>query len=326
MEQQEDSIDRLPAVYPPKFQIAEAPVNNAVYKSLLSLIFYLGLGYMFFRRLDLLLVITAIIVLHEAGHFIAMRIYNYNDVGVFFIPLLGAFVKGSKREISQKQNAVILLAGPLPGILAGIVLYYVNKSYGQIWLGNISLHQVALLMIWVNLINLLPVFPLDGGQLLNRVFLDEESFISNLFIIISGVLLAWIAIHYKIYFLLIFPLLLIFRLAGTQKHIDLEKKITEQGIDLDTSYDALSDESYWKIRSTIIQHDPAYLKFEPGPPFVYDTREEKIATAVEDVLQRNLLQDASVTYKIITALVWIAALTSPWIFNIEFLFSKYFLR
>ena len=42
--------------------------------------------------------------------------------------MLGAYASGTKREVSQKQSAIILLAGPLPGIIAGILLLTLAKS------------------------------------------------------------------------------------------------------------------------------------------------------------------------------------------------------
>jgi hypothetical protein len=72
----------------------------------------------------MLLLITAIVGFHEMGHFIAMKAFRYKDLGIFFIPLLGAYVSGSKREVSQKESAIILLAGPLPGIVLGAVFFY----------------------------------------------------------------------------------------------------------------------------------------------------------------------------------------------------------
>jgi hypothetical protein len=36
--------------------------------------------------------------------------------GDFFIPLLGAYASGTKREVSQKQSAIILTGRPLPAL------------------------------------------------------------------------------------------------------------------------------------------------------------------------------------------------------------------
>ena len=78
---------------------------NVWLKSLGSLAFFLVIGYFFFRQnWTLVLILTAVVVFHELGHFTAMKIYNYQELGIFFIPLLGAYVSGKKQEVSQKQS------------------------------------------------------------------------------------------------------------------------------------------------------------------------------------------------------------------------------
>src|ERR1044072_3843852 len=146
--------------YPPKYHKQEQP-GNIWMKSILSLGLYLLLGYYIFHNFDVLLIITGIVVLHEMGHFLAMKFFRYKDLGIFFIPLLGAYVSGTKREVSEKQSAIILLAGPLPGIIIGIVLYLINENSGGYYLMDISLSRVGKLFVVLNLINLIPLYPLD---------------------------------------------------------------------------------------------------------------------------------------------------------------------
>src|SRR4051812_45770109 len=112
----------VPVVYPAKYE-KPAERSNVWLRSFTSLAFYLAFGYFVFKRWEALLLITAIVMIHELGHFFAMKYFRYNELGIFFIPLLGAYVSGRKREVSQKQSAVILLAGPLPGIIIGMILH-----------------------------------------------------------------------------------------------------------------------------------------------------------------------------------------------------------
>src|SRR6185436_13687458 len=93
--------------YPPKFEKKD-PGPGIWLRSILSLALYLVLGYYIFRSFPMLLLITAIVIFHELGHFFAMKYFHYKDLGIFFIPLLGAYVSGSKHEVSQKESAIIL--------------------------------------------------------------------------------------------------------------------------------------------------------------------------------------------------------------------------
>lgn len=311
-------------VYPPKFQKQDAPANVWI-KSALSLAFYLIIGYYIFPSYKILLLITAIVLIHEMGHFLAMKMFRYADLGIFFIPLLGAYVSGTKREVSQKESAVILLAGPLPGILIGILFYFLwkgNSGDGQ--LGGLPYDVIASWFILLNLFNLLPVYPLDGGQLLNRVFLDEESWLSKIFVFLSAAAMGWFAwrlysySHQPIYFIFfLFPLSILLRMTGDSRLRSVEKKIETAGVDMDKSYHELSDEEYWKTRDILINDYAPFRELRPGPPYQYSEKEERIMTTVQSLLHRHLLQDVSIAGKVFIFLLWAAAIASPWLLKME---------
>ncbi|PZR26878.1 MAG: hypothetical protein DI535_12810 [Citrobacter freundii] len=299
-------------LYPPKYQ-PEKKGANVWLQSAVSLAAYLLLGYFIFNSYKMLLVITAIVVLHEMGHFVAMKCYRYRDLGIFFIPLLGAYVSGTKREVSQRQSAVILLAGPLPGIILGIGFLLLEKYTQQSYYPfNIALSQIAAFLILLNLINLLPIYPLDGGQLLNRVFLDEEGLLSKIFVFISIGLLCFAAwkIHWA---LLIFPGMLLLRLRGDSQLNAVDRRIEEAGINADTSYEDLSDKDYWEMRRILIEEQNEFKNIDPGPPYTYSEKEEKLMTTIQSLLHRHLIQDVSVPGKIFIFVIWVAAIMSPWL-------------
>ncbi|MEO7924253.1 MAG: site-2 protease family protein [Chitinophagaceae bacterium] len=317
-------------VYPPKFERNEQ-TTNVWLKSITSLALYLALGYLVFKRWEALLLITAIVMIHELGHFFAMKYFKYNDLGIFFIPLLGAYVSGRKREVSQKQSAVILLAGPLPGIIIGSILHLLWLNDPSLSFAGISFSRIALLFIILNLINLFPVYPLDGGQLLNRVFLDEESWLSKLFILLSAGFMCWFA--WSLYSssgqalyltLFLFPLMMLLRLQSDSKFKAVERRIEEENINADLSYEDLPDEDYWKIRNILIKEHPAFRDIEPAPPYEYSPREEKVMTTIQSLLHRHLLQDMSIVGKIFVFLVWLAAIASPWLLKVDVSFLRHF--
>jgi len=310
-------------IYPPKFQKQEKTTNIWL-KSFMSLALYLILGYYIFPSYKILLLITAIVMLHELGHFFAMKYFRYSDLGIFFIPLLGAYVSGSKREISQKQSAIILLAGPLPGIVLGIVLFLLDENSSGLYLLDISFSRIALLLIILNLINLFPVYPLDGGQLLNRVFLDEESIWGKVFVFLSSAVMCWLAFKLPFYALLIFPALLLLRLFSDTKLNSVEKKIESQGINIDQSYEELPDEDYWKIRNILIEEHPSFKDLPVAPPYEFSAKEDKVMTTIQSMLHRHLIQDVSIAGKVFIILIWVAAIASPWLLKMDMSFFHRF--
>ncbi|MCX8019132.1 MAG: hypothetical protein N2747_01405 [Chitinophagaceae bacterium] len=309
----------------PKFQKTDNP-SGRVLRSLVSLGLYLMIGFYIFPSPKILLLLTVIILIHEAGHFLAMKYFGYQDLGIFFIPLLGAFVAGAKREVSQKESAVIILAGPLPGIFLGILFHKMSIwSNYEGHIAGIPFFLIGQFFLLLNLINLLPIYPLDGGQLLNRIFLNEHRLLEKIFIIASAALLTWFALFAgsrPYYVLLILPLLILFRLFENKELKQAEQKITEAGISTDCDYEDLSDEDYWKIRNILIEQISSLRDVPPSPPYVYHEKEERIALIIEGLLQRYLIQDLSPAGKTGILLLWILALLSPWLADISFILFK----
>jgi Zn-dependent protease len=286
--------DNLLPKYPPTQK------KKSGIRMLLSLLLYLGIGWLIFPNSMMLLAITSIVFVHEMGHLIAMRVFGYKDTSVLFIPFLGGLATGSKREISQYQSAIVILAGPLPGILAGSILLFSGSFSPEInWYGTV--------IILLNGLNLLPIYPLDGGQLLNRVFLDEEGWLSRLFLLLSSLLLAIVAIHFKLYPLLLFPILFLWQLRPDKLGAILEKEITARGINTDLDYEQLPDEDYWKLRSILIEFHPMCKNISPARDR-YDDNEERVQQLVQSLLHRQLLQDLSGWGKLVIGIIWGIAL------------------
>ena len=308
----------------PKPELEEPKSSRYVWlKSLGSLAVFLVIGYIFFSRttgdsysaLLLVIVLTGVVVFHELGHFTAMKIYKYQDLGIFFIPLLGAYVSGKKQQVSQKQSAIILLAGPVPGIFLGLILHFLSVQ-----IDDDFLKKVAWIMIFLNVLNLLPVYPLDGGQLLHRLFLDDYNILGKIFVILSAALMSWIAISSGFLFLLLFPFMMISRMIGDLQHERIEKKIEAEGIDLMKSYDQLSAEEYWKIRNAVIKYYPQFKDVNPSPPYEVSPKEDQIIVAIQGLLQRSLIQDLSLTGKFLILVVWIGFFLAPFIVKNPFIY------
>jgi Zn-dependent protease len=108
--------------------------------------------------------LLAALFFHEAGHWIAMRIFKYRNLRMFFIPLFGAAVTGQHWNVSGWKKALVSLAGPLPGIALGFVV-----GIAGIVTHRDALLQAAILLIFLNGYNLLPFLPLDGGHFMQSI-------------------------------------------------------------------------------------------------------------------------------------------------------------
>jgi Zn-dependent protease len=116
-----------------------------------------------------LLIFVGVLFFHELGHYLGMMIFGYRDVRMFFIPFFGAAVAGKKAGAPLWQQAIILLLGPLPGLVVGCVLYFWNQAHS-----STLIHQTARWLVYLNFLNLLPFEPLDGGKFLNAVLFSRD--------------------------------------------------------------------------------------------------------------------------------------------------------
>lgn len=130
---------------------------------LISLIVFFQLGLTHWGA-EAVLLILLVVSIHEAGHFLAMKLFGYRNIRMFFIPLLGAAVSGTEQNVASWKKALVVLAGPLPGILISIPLFFV-----YLFIPNETLMMTGMMFLFINVLNLLPVFPLDGGRFLNEV-------------------------------------------------------------------------------------------------------------------------------------------------------------
>jgi hypothetical protein len=252
--------------------------------------------------------------------------FHYKELGIFFIPLLGAYASGTKREISQKQSAIILLAGPMPGIIAGIILFLLTKDqFGAMSFHAYSLvRNTAVLLIFLNVLNLLPIYPLDGGQLLNRLFLDDSRIVGKVFVVLSALALGYFAFKIQFYPLLVFPVMMLFRVWTESKFDELTKKVEQSGVNLEKSYEEISDEDYWNIRNMLIENNySTFRNINPAPPYEYSPNEDKVVSAIENLLQRTIVQDLSWWGKIIIILVWVGSFAAPFVLNMDLPFLRY---
>ncbi|HMJ14968.1 MAG TPA: site-2 protease family protein, partial [Polyangiaceae bacterium] len=99
------------------------------------------------------------IYVHEIGHVAALRKLGIAATAPMFIPGLGAFVRLKQYPASAREDAEVGLAGPVWGLGAALAAWLLG-TFLQVPL----LLAVARVGAWINLFNLLPFGPLDGGR------------------------------------------------------------------------------------------------------------------------------------------------------------------
>ncbi|UXH78858.1 site-2 protease family protein [Roseateles amylovorans] len=103
---------------------------------------------------------VGLIFVHEMGHFIAAR-YKGLQVGLpTFIPFVGAWVELKDMPHDAQTEAFVGLAGPLVGTVGATLCYFMARSYDANWLLAVSYAG-----FFINLFNLIPLSPFDGGRI-----------------------------------------------------------------------------------------------------------------------------------------------------------------
>ena len=102
---------------------------------------------------------VALLFVHEMGHVIQMRREGVKPSWMVFVPFLGAAVGARSLGGSALAEARVGLAGPVLGTLGTLVVAGIYLATGEdFW------RALAFVGFFLNLFNLLPVLPLDGGR------------------------------------------------------------------------------------------------------------------------------------------------------------------
>ncbi|MDQ2630270.1 MAG: site-2 protease family protein [Actinomycetota bacterium] len=100
-----------------------------------------------------------LIFVHEMGHVIQLRREGVEASAPIFIPFLGAVIAAKSLGEDAAAEARVGLAGPILGTIGTLIPLAVWLATGSdLW------RALAYVGFFINLINLLPVLPLDGGR------------------------------------------------------------------------------------------------------------------------------------------------------------------
>lgn len=294
--------------YPPKPKLVDYKPKGSASLTVFTLVLFI-LGYvMFFGTGDLNFLVYLLVVLfiHEFGHFFMMKFFGYKNVRMLFIPLMGAFVQGKKNNYSQKESFLVIFAGPLPGMIIGSILLWYSNEFHIKWM-----MQLSVLFLLLNIINLLPLDPLDGGQMFklfakrrHEYFLMIFAFISSILIIAAG----FFILEYG-YLLIIFGFLMGFRVRALQKQYQMHQDLKDEEVNYATTYKRLSNRDFARIKQVVLENTPQLKKYLDQ--MAEDDADPLIASQVNNVLVAPLDQDASLIFKGVVLILWLLSFLAP---------------
>jgi Zn-dependent protease len=109
------------------------------------------------------IVLVALLAVHELGHYLTFRNLGIPASLPTFVPGLGAFVS-SPMSTDPAKNAFAAIMGPVFGIAASAICWGFGLSSGDnFWIA------AAYFGFFINLFNLIPAIPLDGGRVAGAI-------------------------------------------------------------------------------------------------------------------------------------------------------------
>ena len=159
----------------------------------------------------------SLILVHELGHFLTAKLVNVEVEKIIIYPLGGISKFKIPLNISIGKEFLILIMGPIFQCLAYFLLY--TKC-------PLDRNIIAKYHYGILIFNLLPIYPLDGGKLLN-LFLSayipyRKSLILSIIISYSILLFLWIINYPQIHInLIIMSLFLLYKITKEYQQINL---------------------------------------------------------------------------------------------------------
>jgi len=104
--------------------------------------------------------LIVLLFVHEMGHVFEAKHQGLPVSVPIFIPFMGALITMKQMPRNAWREARLAIAGPILGSLGALALYIAGVAYN-----SPHLKGLAFLGFLINLFNLLPVIPLDGGRI-----------------------------------------------------------------------------------------------------------------------------------------------------------------
>ncbi|GHO89869.1 site-2 protease family protein [Dictyobacter formicarum] len=129
--------------------------------------------------------LVAMLFIHEMGHALVMRLKGIPMGGMIFVPLFGAAVTMRQMPQNAKDEAEVGIAGPIAGALAASVCLFLAQQHpGTIW------GPLAYFGFFLNLFNLIPIVPFDGGRVLAAI--DRRIWIIGFILLLAYQIWQWL--------------------------------------------------------------------------------------------------------------------------------------
>ncbi|VAW81152.1 Zn-dependent protease [hydrothermal vent metagenome] len=179
---------------------------------------FAGWGLIFNWQFAAVLII--VIMFHEYGHVQAMKKFGIPTKGFYLIPFVGGVAIGDKAK-SEWQELYISMMGPVYGLLMTVTFFVAYLMSGNNFVG-----LVASISALINVFNLFPIYPLDGGHVVKSMVFSGKKYWGILFLLLGSALGFVISLKFGLYFICFFIVLGVLDLLFSWKELHHEEKIS----------------------------------------------------------------------------------------------------
>lgn len=155
-------------------------------------------AYSLIMSFEFAIALLAILIFHEYGHLVAMKRAGIPTKGMYLIPFVGGLAVGGKPS-TRWQEVYISMMGPIFGLLMTIVFLIIYLVTDNQFAG-----LVASMSALLNLFNLIPVNPLDGGQVVKALLFSSKHRLAIVAALAISALCFVLSIKIGLYFLSFF--------------------------------------------------------------------------------------------------------------------------
>lgn len=127
-------------------------------------------AYSWFFSFQFAAALIACLVFHEYGHIRAMKYFGMKTKGIYLIPFVGGLAVSDEKINTRWQDVVISIMGPTFGLIMSLACLIVYWLTGSEFFAGLATFNALL-----NLFNLLPILPLDGGHILKSISFSMNS-------------------------------------------------------------------------------------------------------------------------------------------------------
>lgn len=291
-------------LYPEKPVLVKPEEKSNWALTVFTIVLFIAVFLSFYReRADFVFSLVVVLLVHEFGHYFFMKRFQYESVKMLFIPMMGAFVQGSKEVFSQRESILVALSGPIPGIFLGAVGLVFSVYFQWNWLVLVSF-----IFLFVNAVNLLPLDPLDGGQVLKVLLIKQQDWYGLVFSLISSLILIAIGFALNDWLVIAFGFLMGFRVRAMQVNYKIRQSLMELDVNYHVTYAQLSNRDYHLIKETLIEFRPTAAQYAHN---LTDDNEQLMVRLVDELLIPPMKKDLGNWGKALVIIVWLSGIVLP---------------